>query len=178
MSGGSFWGPYYSRETKRATTTTTEDPIMPVEIDNSSGLHVFEAHAPSVGMSFFTLVMALIALGFAYGLYKKCCSGGPCCGLGPPPPPVQAVQTPQPAQDQLQPLLQILTLKLFQRPASPPPMLLPSVCYQPAFETARITAYEDVPSPAPSDLSATPTFPATAPSAPVEQKKNSIANRI
>lgn len=177
MSGGSFWGPYYSRETERATTTT-EDPIMPVEIDNSSGLHVFEVHAPSVGMSFFALVMALIALGFAYGLYKKCCSGGPCCGLHPPPPPVPAVQPPQPAQDQLQPLLQLLALQSFQRPASPPPMPLPPVCYQPAFETARITAYEDVPTPAPSGLSATPTFPATAPSAPVEQKKTSIASRI
>ena len=72
----SFYGPFYS-----SNETTTEKPvdnIMPVEVEQSTGFHVFELHAPTAGVSVLTIVVALIAIALAYGCYKKCCGVGFC----------------------------------------------------------------------------------------------------
>lgn len=176
MSGGVFWGPYYSSDRGRKTTTTTEDPIMPVEIDNSSGLHVFELHMPSVGVSFFALIFALIAIGFAYGLYLKCCSGGPCCGSSQQQLPVHHVPAVQ-QDNSMQPLLQVMALQamqqqaLQQRPISPLP--LPPVQYNAGFETARIVTLPEDMSATSVGVQATPSSPTTFEPATAEHSKKS-----
>ena len=112
MSAGGFWGPYYSAEdnlewTTRATTTT-----MPVEIEESTGFHVFEIHAPSAGISFFAIVCGLIAVALAYGCYKRCCYArifGPQptqFAMPPPPPPAQPAPAPA-----MEPLLQMMAIQ-------------------------------------------------------------------
>jgi len=75
----SFYGPYYSA--KEATTTNTfEDDIMPVEVEESTGFHVFELHAPTAGVSILTLVVALIAIALAYGTNGTSAPAGATCG--------------------------------------------------------------------------------------------------
>ena len=50
------------------TKQSTPAPVIiqkPVEVDNSSGFHILEIHAPSVGMSFMVIILLLI-LGTAF----------------------------------------------------------------------------------------------------------------
>ena len=51
-------------------------PPPPIE-EESGGLHIFELHLPSVGISFFGLMMALVILAILCYILKKFC----CCCL-------------------------------------------------------------------------------------------------
>ena len=95
MVHGAFWGPYYSPSSKTTTPAPTE---MAIEVEQSSGFHVFELHAPTAGVSFFAIVCALIAVGLAYGCYKRCCFGRLFAGV-----PNQAPIAPQYIPMQLMP---------------------------------------------------------------------------
>ena len=126
MSGIGFWGPYYSRATEKKEEQVIDD--MTVEVEQNSGFHLFELHAPSMGVSFFALVAALIALGFAYGCYKKFCGLNSCFGAQPNynavphsipmqsmptnlsyyPPPLPSAP---PSSEMIQPLLQMLAMQ-------------------------------------------------------------------
>ena len=139
MSHGAFWGPYYSRgRTTPSSVSTTSN--MVVEVDESSGFHVFELHAPTAGVSFFALVCALIAVGLAYGCYKKCCFGRMFAGLEQapvPPPPCYPMQPlpPQPHPDPMQPLLGLLALQQAFNPAPVQPHIQ-SLPYRPPARPA------------------------------------------
>ena len=116
MVQGAFWGPYYSRNRGQRIVTTTEDTIMPVEVEQSTGFHVFELHAPSVGVSFFAIVCALIAVGLAYGCYKRCCAvrlfpAQPQALPLPPPYSQSLAPVMPPTYDSVQPLLQVMALQ-------------------------------------------------------------------
>ena len=121
MSAGGFWGPYYSQ---RDPISTTAEDTMAIEVDQSSGLHIFEVHAPTAGISFFAVVCGLVAIALAYGCYRKCCYMrlfGPSTYPSPPAPtPFPAPPTPAP-QPSLEPLLQVMAfqsaLQHQQRPA-------------------------------------------------------------
>ena len=113
-----FWGPYYSQ--KEVTQRSTE---MPTEVEQSTGFHVFELHAPSAGISFFAIICGLIAIGLAYGCYRRCCFARIFGSQSPPAnqwipmtqPPAFIQPPPQPqASDQVQPLLQLLALQAMQ----------------------------------------------------------------
>ena len=117
----SFYGPYYSERERKPETNNYQDNTMPVEVEESSGFHVFEVHAPTAGISFFSFIVALIAIAMAYGCYRKCCAAYMSFGRQQPQQP-QAIQM-QPIQapaqpDQLQPLLQIMALQAL-RPTAP-----------------------------------------------------------
>ena len=128
MSGIGFWGPYYSSSKTTVSPlqkALQDDDTMPTEIEQSSGFHVFEIHAPTAGVSFLAIVCALIAIGLAYGCYKKCCSvylrgtgaTPPWYSLQPPAfpmspvphymPPPPPPQPPQPALEQVQLMLAV-----------------------------------------------------------------------
>ena len=131
-----FYGPYYSE-----SATTTKKPFdgteMPIEVDQSSGFHVFELHAPTAGVSFFALIFALIAIGLAYGCYRRCCSASlllprfqshPMNAMpqGIPMQPMPTAQPAPPVQDPLQPLLSMVALQRAisgpAAPSAPPPL--------------------------------------------------------
>ena len=127
-----FRGPYYSLDWKKTTVRYEEDDTMPVEVEQSSSFHVFEMHAPTAGVSFFAIVLALIAIGLAYGCYRKCCyarifapqQSPVAFPLQPMAPQLTPAAAPR-SIDQLQPLLQLLALQGALRqpalPAPPPP---------------------------------------------------------
>ena len=159
MSAIGFWGPYYSEKPGSKKVIVTDDNIMPVEVEESSGFHVVELHAPSMGVSFFALVAALIAIGFAYGCYKKCCSSNgftlpffnhpvqQAIPMNPIPPPAQ-IQTPDP----LQPMLQLMALQqAFRAPAPSAPSPLPV-----RFEEPRIYTLPEEPMKSSIGTSTTP----------------------
>ena len=144
MSSGGFWGPYYSPEDDFEWTTRPPTTVMPVEIEQNSGFHILEIHAPSAGISFFAIVCGLIAVALAYGCYKRCCYArlfGPAptqFSVPPPPPPPPPPTAPAPAPASvMEPLLQLMAL---QGAMGPQRMIADQ-----RFPPGRITAYEDQP---------------------------------
>ena len=161
-----FWGPYYSDKELRSSTPPPDNE-MPVEVEQSTGFHVFELHAPSAGISFFAIVLGLIAVGLAYGCYRKCCFARIFSTPPTPwhsmaaPPPVPIAPPPQP--DTLQPLLQLMALQNMQStrvPSRYPMLREPS--------PPRFVTIDDLPS---------PSAPPPVASAPAPAPK-SIADRL
>ena len=145
MVQGAFWGPYYSRDRGQRIVTTTEDTIMPVEVEQSTGFHVIEIHAPSVGVSSFAIVCALIAVGLAYGCYKRCCAmrlfpAQPQAMPLPPPYTQSLAPAAPPAYDTVQPLLQVMALQHALQNPSAQLSRIPS-----RYETSRIYTLPEEP---------------------------------
>ena len=130
---------------------------MPVEVEQSTGFHVIELHAPSVGVSFFAIVCALIAVGLAYGCYKRCCAvrlfpAQPQALPLPPPYTQSLAPAVPPTYDSVQPLLQVMALQhALQNPSAHFPRI--PTRYEPPRiytlpEESTVTATAVQPSPA------------------------------
>ena len=128
---------------------------MPVEVEESTGFHVFELHAPTAGVSILTLVVALIAIALAYGCYKKCCGIGfglpgrntaypwyPMQPMGPvlqqappaaPPAQVAANLPPNSNEAAMQSIINMVALQALRNQVVTPPLALepPSIQREP-----------------------------------------------
>ena len=154
MSGIGFWGPYYAPKEEKdpLLQLEEEDDEMPTEIDESSGFHVLEIHAPTAGISFFAIALGLLAIGLAYGCYRRCCYAkifgavtgiqqqAPVMAQSSPPQPYGQAWGPSSAHGDIQPLLLWATLQnALARPATPAlPALqapLPTVRYSSRITT-------------------------------------------
>ena len=171
MSGGIFWGPYYTPgESVEWTTESSTTTSMPIEVEEErGGFHILEIHAPTAGISVFAIACGLVIVVLAYGCYRRCCFArifGPTPPhYAPPPPPPTTTPAPTPAPApgaQLEPLLQFMAL---QSAMNQPRMLTDQ-----RFPPGRISSFEDEPEvvvhpPRASARFSKPPRPSTSPAA-------------
>ena len=187
-----FYGPNYPYRklvTEKPCVCKCDD-TMPIEIDESSGLHVFEIHAPTAGISVFTIAIALVAIALAYGCYKKCCGTFTFTRQNPgmfpmqPMPPMvpfqqqapytapPALPAPAPASPDIQPLLNMVALQAIRNQSSPLAIEQPRLQREPSG-----TIYTLPEEPVPRRPPSRPSSPvASAPSATAQSRRSMIAD--
>ncbi len=101
------------------------------EIDNSSGFHLIEIHAPSMGIGIGSIIFAIVLMGIAFIIIRKCYTQ--CWDQGPPRPRRQLNMEPLPYPhwpnlNMAMPLApQLAEMWTHTLPALPAPRALPAI---------------------------------------------------